>query len=102
MGFVIGLAILLVIPALALAGKGWRGAYAAATALGLVGVLLFGLLFCGSAMVPPPEPRTDSIAVDDQRAARGLLLSLAGYSLAFSLGGMFGTMLFKKSTPPTP
>jgi hypothetical protein len=53
-------------------------------------------------MVPPPEPRTDSIAVDDQRAARGLLLSLAGYSLAFSLGGMFGTMLFKKSTPPTP
>jgi len=101
-GLIIGLATMLAIPVFALAGKGRRGIYAALMALGLLGVLLFGFLFCGSAMVPPPDPQTDAITVEDQRDARGLLLSLAGYSLAVSLGGMFGTMLFRKSGPERP
>jgi len=102
MGLVIGLAIILGVSAFALAGKGWRGAYAALMALGLIGVLLFGFLFCGSAMVPPPDPHTDSATAEDQRSARGLLLSLAGYSLALSLGGMLGTMLFRRPGPERP
>lgn len=102
MGLFIGLAILIVLPAFALAGKGSRGIYAAAMALGLAGVLLFGFSFCGSAMVSPPDTQTDAITAEDQHAARGLLLSLAGYSLVLSLGGLFGAALFRKPDPPQP